>query len=171
MAKTEAGAMHKSPLGSARRSQDTPRDAISPRKPTAVDRHVGKRLRLLRQIREVSMEKLAEIVDVAPQQIQKYEVGETRISASRIFELSKIFNVPLSWFYDDLHTAASAEMDARIRHFEAPATRAEPHMNGAAETSQEELLVAYYALLTPEMRKKLIDIARMLSEVAVKQAR
>ena len=87
---------------------------MSPRKPTAIDRHVGKRLRLLRQINEVSLEKLAEIVDVAPQQIQKYEIGETRISASRIFELSKIFRVPIAWFYDDLEAAASAGVLSRI---------------------------------------------------------
>jgi len=170
MVKSEAVARRRS-SASPERDQDARRDTVSPRKPTAVDRHVGKRLRLLRQILEVSMEKLAEIVDVAPQQIQKYEVGETRISASRIFELSKIFNVPLSWFYDDLHTAAAAEMEARIRHFEASPAYAQTLSHETAEASQEELLAAYYALLTPEMRQKLIDIARVLSEVAVKQAR
>jgi transcriptional regulator with XRE-family HTH domain len=162
--------MAKSEVGARRRLGEGRRDATAARKPTAIDRHVGKRLRLLRQIREVSMEKLAELVDVAPQQIQKYEVGETRISASRIFELSKIFNVPLSWFYDDLQTAASAEMDARIRQFKAPAP-AEPQLNGTSEASQEELLATYYAMLTPEMRHKLIDIARMLSDVAAKKAK
>jgi transcriptional regulator with XRE-family HTH domain len=152
------------------RGHDADRAAASPRKPTAVDRHVGKRLRLLRQIREISMERLAEIVDVAPQQIQKYEVGETRISASRIFELSKIFNVPLSWFYDDLQAATSAEMDARIRQFETPAHPVRKDTNGGG-TSQDDLLATYYALLSPEMREKLVDIARALSEVSVKQAK
>src|SRR5260370_817365 len=83
-----------------------------PRRAAAIDKHVGKRLRLLRQINDVSLEKLAEIVDVAPQQIQKYEIGETRISASRIFELSKIFKVPVTWFYQDLEAATSAELHA-----------------------------------------------------------
>src|SRR5689334_558411 len=80
-----------------------PRDRrVSPRKATAIDKHVGKRLRRLRQINEISLERLAEIVDVAPQQIQKYEIGETRISASRIFELARIFRVSIAWFYEDL---------------------------------------------------------------------
>ena len=145
------------------------RNAVSPRKPTAVDRHVGRRLRLLRQINEMSLEKLAEIVDVAPQQIQKYEMGETRISASRIYELSKIFDVPLAWFYDDLAAATSAEMDARIKQFD---TGADVAKCSTAETSQQDLLAAYTALLTPEMRLKLVDIVRMLSEMAVnKQAK
>lgn len=170
MAKSDAGARRR-PSAGVQPSLETRRDAVSPRKPTAVDRHVGKRLRLLRQIREVSMERLAEIVEVAPQQIQKYEVGETRISASRIFELSKIFNVPLSWFYDDLQTSAAAEVEARVRQFPTP-TEVPPRATaGILGTSQDELLATYYALLTPEMRQKLIGIARVLSEVAVKQAK
>jgi len=164
MPRTEAGAR--------RRLVDQPRrgrGAVSPRKPTAIDKHVGRRLRVLRQINEMSLEKLAEIVDVAPQQIQKYEMGETRISASRIYELSKIFDVPLAWFYDDLAAAASAEMDARIKQFD---TAAEVTKGNGAETAQEDLLATYAGLLPPEVRLKLIDIVRMLSEMAVhKQAR
>jgi transcriptional regulator with XRE-family HTH domain len=141
---------------------------VSPRKPTAIDKHVGRRLRLLRQINEVSLEKLAEVVDVAPQQIQKYEIGETRISASRIFELSKIFRVPLAWFYDDLEASTSAEMYARIRRHQAgiDATERTP-----TESSQEALLASYYAQLPSDMQQKLIDIARMLSELAAGQAK
>jgi transcriptional regulator with XRE-family HTH domain len=145
------------------------RSAVSPRKPTAVDRHVGRRLRLLRQINEMSLEKLAEIVDVAPQQIQKYEMGETRISASRIYELSKIFDVPLAWFYDDLAASTAAEMDARLKQFE---TVADVTKCSTTTASHEDLLATYTALLTPEMRLKLVDFARMLSEIAVsKQAK
>jgi transcriptional regulator with XRE-family HTH domain len=141
---------------------------VSPRKPTAIDKHVGRRLRLLRQIREVSLEKLAEIVDVAPQQIQKYEIGETRISASRIFELSKIFGVPLAWFYDDLKAATSAEMYARIGRHQTGAAATE---RTATETSQEALLVTYYAQLPLEMQCKLVDFARILFELVVGQAK
>ena len=166
MPKSEAGATRR-PSGQSQRARSGRRDA-SPRKPTAIDKHVGKRLRLLRQINEVSLEKLAEIVDVAPQQIQKYEIGETRISASRIFELSKIFGVPLAWFYDDLKAATSAEMDARIKRFQTGVVATK---RSAIEASQEALLVTYYAQLTPEMQQKLIDIARVLSEVTVRQAR
>ena len=160
MPRSEAGAERRL-AGEPRRGRS--RSAVSPRKPTAVDKHVGRRLRLLRQINEVSLEKLAEAVDVAPQQIQKYEMGETRISASRIYELSKIFRVPLAWFYDDLAAATSAEMDARISQFETGADLAK---RSPAEASQEDLLATYYALLTPEMRLKLVGIARMLSEMA-----
>jgi len=143
------------------------RRGVSPRKPTAVDKHVGKRLRLLRQINEVSLEKLAEIVDVAPQQIQKYEIGETRISASRIFELSKIFCVPVAWFYHDLETTTSATVDTR---FERHRTDVDA-VDRVAEASREALLMGYYAQLLPEMQQKLVDFARMLSEVCASQTR
>lgn len=166
MPRSEAGAKRWLP-GEPQRKRSA-RSEGSPRKPTAIDRHVGKRLRLLRQINEVSLERLAEIVDVAPQQIQKYEVGETRISASRIFELSEIFGVPLAWFYDDLKAATSAEMYARIGRHQ---TGVNSMQRNASEASQEALLVTYYAQLTPEMRQKLIDIARMLSEMAAIQAK
>ena len=161
--------MHKLAKGAVRRrtgQAQRVRSGVSPRKPTAIDRHVGKRLRLLRQINEVSLERLAEIVDVAPQQIQKYEIGETRISASRIYELSNYFGVPIAWFYDDLEEATSAEMHARIGRHQADTSAVEP---AAAEASQEALLVDCYAQLPADMREKLIDFARMLSELAAGQ--
>jgi transcriptional regulator with XRE-family HTH domain len=167
MDRSEAGGLRRSSAGHAQCARSHQR-GVSPRKPTAIDRHVGKRLRLLRQINEVSLEKLAEIVDVAPQQIQKYEIGETRISASRIFELSKIFAVPLAWFYDDLEAATSAEMYARIRRHQSSVNAAD---RAATEASQEAMLVTYHAQLPPDMQTKLIDLARMLSELAVGQAK
>lgn len=166
MRRSEAGVTHM-PTGQAPRVRRGNR-AVSPRKPTAIDKHVGRRLRLLRQIREVSLEKLAAIVDVAPQQIQKYEIGETRISAARVFELSKIFDVPIAWFYDDLKAATSAEMYARIGRHQAGAGAL---AKTESEASQEALLVTYYAQLPPQMRLKLMEIARLLSELAVTHGR
>jgi transcriptional regulator with XRE-family HTH domain len=154
------------PSGQPQRARSE-RSGVSPRKPTAIDKHVGKRLRLLRQINEVSLEKLAEIVDVAPQQIQKYEIGETRISASRIFELSKIFGVPLTWFYDDLKPAASTEMYARIGRYQDGANAT---ASTSTEASQEALLITYFKRSTPDIRQKLIDLARILSELSVRHA-
>jgi transcriptional regulator with XRE-family HTH domain len=167
MPASEAGAKRR--LGQPRRRRVS---AASPRKPTAVDKHVGKRLRLLRQMRELSLERLAEIVEVAPQQIQKYEIGETRISASRIFDLARVLSVPLSWFYADLKSAASTETaahDDRAEQLsERPPSITKPD---ASDPSQGDLLATYYELLPPEMREKLVDIARILSEAAVKRPR
>jgi transcriptional regulator with XRE-family HTH domain len=161
MRRLEAAAVRK-PSGQAHRVRSGHR-GVSPRKPTAIDKHVGRRLRLLRQINEVSLEKLAEIVDVAPQQIQKYEIGETRISASRIFELSSFFRVPIAWFYDDLEAATSAEMFARIGRHQSDVNAPDPNATVASQAAQ---LANYYAQLPSDMQHKLIDFARMLSELA-----
>jgi transcriptional regulator with XRE-family HTH domain len=161
----EAGAKRRLGQLRRRRSDGSP---VSPRKPTAVDKHVGKRLRLLRQMRELSLERLAEAVEVAPQQIQKYEIGETRISASRIFELARALSVPLSWFYADLRTVASAESGPPNGAAEGAGVAAGPE---APDAAQADLLATYYELLTPEMREKLVDIARIMSEVAIKRPR
>ena len=116
----------------------------------------------------MSLDKLADVVDVAPQQIQKYEIGETRISASRIFELSKIFGVPLAWFYDNLEASTSAEMYARIGRHQ---TNSNASMDRAVtELSQEAQLLSYFSQLAPDMRQKLIDIARALYAPAEGQA-
>jgi transcriptional regulator with XRE-family HTH domain len=163
MPASEAGTKRR--LGQPRQRRS---GAASPRKPTAVDKHVGKRLRLLRQMRELSLERLAGIVEVAPQQIQKYEVGETRISASRMFELSRVLSVPLSWFYADLKTSAATETAAQNGGTENAELAPKPD---APDPSQEDLLVTYFELLTPEMREKLIDIARIMSEVGGKRPR
>ena len=70
-------------------------------KPHPIDVHVGKRLRLLRLSAGMSQTQLAEAVGVTFQQVQKYEKGSNRISASRLFELASILGVDISFFFKD----------------------------------------------------------------------
>jgi len=67
-----------------------------------VDAHVGKRLRQRRQSLNLSQEKLANILGLTFQQVQKYENGSNRISASRLFEIAKALNAPIAFFFDGL---------------------------------------------------------------------
>ncbi len=69
-------------------------------KPDIVDVHVGKRLRVRRSLLGLSQEKLAEAIGLTFQQVQKYERGVNRISAGRLYQLSKILEVPISYFYE-----------------------------------------------------------------------
>ena len=71
-----------------------------------VDVHVGKRIRERRLSIEMSQVRLAEISGVRFQQIQKYELGVNRVSASRLWEISKGLHVPISYFFDGLDTDA-----------------------------------------------------------------
>ncbi len=68
----------------------------------AVDVHVGKRLKQIRTLRRMSQTDVAKRLDLSFQQIQKYEIGSNRVAASRLFELSRIFDVPTSYFFEGL---------------------------------------------------------------------
>src|SRR3974390_1298025 len=71
------------------------------RKPNPVDIHVGSRVRYRRMIVGMSQEKLGEKMNLTFQQIQKYEKGTNRIGASRLFQLSRILDVPVGYFFED----------------------------------------------------------------------
>jgi transcriptional regulator with XRE-family HTH domain len=67
-----------------------------------VDLHVGKRLKQIRTLRRMSQTDVAKRLELSFQQIQKYEIGSNRIAASRLFDLSRILDVPTSYFFDGL---------------------------------------------------------------------
>ena len=72
------------------------------RDPNFVDLHVGSRLRMRRQLVGMSQEKLGELLGITFQQVQKYEKGANRISASRLYFAAKILAVPVQFFFEDL---------------------------------------------------------------------
>lgn len=67
-----------------------------------VDVHVGKKIKQMRALRRLSQTDVAQKLNLSFQQIQKYEIGSNRVAASRLYELSKIFGVPTSYFFDGL---------------------------------------------------------------------
>ncbi len=72
-----------------------------------VDKHVGDRLRQLRALRGIAQTALADQIGVTFQQIQKYEKGANRISASRLWRISRVLDVPISSFFEGIPTARS----------------------------------------------------------------
>jgi transcriptional regulator with XRE-family HTH domain len=74
----------------------------NPKRVGGVDRHVGSRLRQLRKARGVSQEALAQQLGVTVQQFQKYERGESRIDASRLFDIAHLLDVPVAAFFEGL---------------------------------------------------------------------
>lgn len=79
---------------------------ICPRK---IDEHIAERLRVRRSLLGMSMEILAEKVELTYQQIQKYETAKNRISASRLFQFGIILEVPVSYFYEGLYAGDPLE--------------------------------------------------------------
>ena len=72
------------------------------RDPNFVDVHVGSRMRMRRQLIGMSQEKLGELLGITFQQVQKYEKGANRISASRLFYAAKTLGVPVQFFFEEL---------------------------------------------------------------------
>ncbi|WP_417467975.1 helix-turn-helix domain-containing protein [Maricaulis sp.] len=75
---------------------------VNPRVPNPVDMHVGSRIRLRRQLMKMSQEKLGDELGVTFQQVQKYERGANRVGASRLYRLSRVLEVPVQFFFEDL---------------------------------------------------------------------
>lgn len=73
-----------------------------------VDVHVGKKIKQMRALRRLSQTDVAQKLNLSFQQIQKYEIGSNRVAASRLYELSQIFGVPTSYFFEGLHDTESA---------------------------------------------------------------
>lgn len=77
-----------------------------------VDIHVGKKLKHLRVLRGLTQTDVANGLNISFQQVQKYELGRNRISASRLFELANILDVPPAYFFDGLDDDKSAQSSA-----------------------------------------------------------
>ncbi|WP_291205144.1 helix-turn-helix domain-containing protein [Hyphomonas sp.] len=117
------------------------------------DLHVGKRLRRRRRLLGMTQQELASQVGVRFQQIQKYECGANRITASRLFDLSRAMNVTVQYFFDGMPTAnpmPNAANDAE-------------QMEGDILSQKEtlELVRAYYRL-GERPRKRLLELAKAL---------
>ena len=84
-----------------------------------IDTHVGQRLRLRRKILSLSQTVLVEAIGLTFQQIQKYERGANRIGASRLFELSEVLDVPVSYFFDDMPPEIAGEPKAVAANIDA----------------------------------------------------
>lgn len=90
------------------------------RPPNPIDIFVGQRVRMARLMAKMSQEKLGDALGISFQQIQKNEKGANRVAASRLQQLSKILQVPVSWFFDEKSNGHKAEADIVTRMVTAP---------------------------------------------------
>lgn len=120
-----------------------------------VDVHVGKRIRHRRWMNGTTQQQLAEKVGIKFQQIQKYETGMNRVSASRLWDIANVLGVPVSFFFEGIEASSS---DAELGAADMPS-------DILTDKEALELLRSYYAI--PEnQRRRLFDLARVLSEAA-----
>jgi len=110
----------------------------------------------------MSQEKLAQALGLTFQQVQKYERGTNRVGSSRLYELSKILDVPIPFFFDEMpaEIAATARGGNGNGGFAEAAAAYEPDTLAKRETL--ELVRAYYRIKSPRVRKKVFDLAKTL---------
>ena len=126
----------------------------------AIDLHVGKRVRERRVELGMSQKTLAQAVGISFQQLQKNERGTNRIGASRMFELSKIFEVPISYFFDGLPPQPAIKLAISRRAAAQNRAAYAPDLMNAKET--RELIDAYYAIADRKARRHLVTLIRGL---------
>jgi len=114
--------------------------------PHPIDVLVGRRARVCRTLEGMSQSAVAERLGLTFQQLQKYEKGHNRISASRLYELAQIFDVPVSYFYEGMEAGKGAPDETLTNR----------------ETL--ELVKAYYAISDPAVR----DSIRKLTQAAAR---
>ncbi len=123
------------------------RRTIQEHGPHPTDVHVGSRVRVRRTMLGMSQEKLGESVGLTFQQMQKYERGMNRIGASRLYELSGVLGVPVSYFFEGLD-------DARSKGGEDTLTKRETL----------ELVKAYYGIKSNKMRERLFELTKTIAK-------
>lgn len=119
-----------------------------------VDVHVGKRIRHRRWMVGMTQQQLGESVGIKFQQIQKYETGMNRVSASRLWDISSALEVPINFFFEGIEDE-SVSIDDLM----------EPQSKGDLLADKEalELVRSYYAI-PEQQRRRLFDLARVLSD-------
>jgi transcriptional regulator with XRE-family HTH domain len=129
--------------------------------PNLTDVQVGARVRLRRKMLGLSQEELGELIGLTYQQVQKYEHGANRIGASRLHELSRVLDVPVTFFFDDTDpvrapaTGGFAELP--------PEALSDPLRN--PETI--DLVRAYFTIDNVAVRRRLLDLAKALAAGSV----
>jgi transcriptional regulator with XRE-family HTH domain len=123
-----------------------------------VDVHVGKRIRHRRWLVGMTQQQLAEQVGIKFQQIQKYETGANRVSASRLWDIADALEVPVSFFFEGI--------DAEQETPEEPATAAAAMPADILGDKEALDLVRSYYAIPENQRRRLFELARVLSDVA-----
>jgi transcriptional regulator with XRE-family HTH domain len=149
-------------------SKETPEPSGFESLPSPIDVHVGSRIRLRRTLVGASLEALGEALGLTYQQVQKYERGANRVGASRLFDISRVLNVPILFFFEDMPegmdaTAMSAprgRVRAGVEEREPPSYR---EANNLTKRETLELVRAYYRITEPAVRKRMFDLMKSLA--------
>lgn len=149
--------------------------------PGPTDVHIGNRIRLRRTLMGLSQEKLGEALGLTFQQVQKYERGANRVSASRLHDIARVLDVPVGFFYDDMPgtpsrpVMQSASMQPVMGFAETQAQFGAPSPKSMtagldpadlalfARKDAVELVRAFYGIPDAAVRRKMLDLVRSMA--------
>lgn len=136
--------------------------------PNPVDVHVGSRVRLRRTLLGMSQEKLGEAIGLTFQQVQKYERGANRVGASRLFDLSRVLDVPVGFFFEEMSDDVAASSPAQWPGSGRPVP--EQELDPMVKRETLELVRAYYKIGEPSVRKRLFEMTKALATASSSSA-
>ncbi len=128
--------------------------------PHPVDVHVGGRLRIRRTLLGLSQTSLADAIGLTFQQVQKYERGTNRMGSSRLYDIARILDVPVRYFFEEMPAEIAANSPAQRRHMAKgpPDYKSDP----MAKRETLELVRAYYKISNPQVRKRLFEMTKAI---------
>lgn len=135
--------------------------------PHPVDVNVGKRIKMRRSMLGLSQEKLADEVDLTFQQIQKYERAANRVSASKLYDFSKVLGVPVDYFYQGLEKSSAAlaglsDNDQDSFKTDGPNEEFDESKMFSKETL--DLLREYYSIDDPKKRRDVYNLIKTFAK-------
>ncbi len=136
------------------------------RRPSPVDMHVGEQVRLRRKLLGMTQTDLADALGLTFQQVQKYESGTNRIGAGRLYDLARVLDVPVNFFFEDMPPEVAAISPATKRRGKAKKpTGYEPDLMVKRETL--EFVRAYYQIEDANVRQRVRELTKVLGPAGV----
>lgn len=118
----------------------------------AIDTHIGRRLRALRTQRGLSLEAVAEIIEVTQQQMSRYELGKQKLTADQLFRLGRGLDVPIAWFFQAFEEDPQELQRLQVAlHEECSA-----YLAATDKDKEQAMLSAWRALPTPVQRERVL---------------
>ncbi len=124
-----------------------------------IDRHVGSRLRMRRNMVGISQDELGKAVGITFQQIQKYERGTNRIGSSRLYEIAKVLNVPVSFFFEQFSDEEGGEKATAFAENQGDSYESESCYSNKETMA---LIQAYYRITDVRIRQKVLALIKSL---------
>ena len=138
-----------------------------------IDKHVGHQLRVMRTLRGLSQDKLGQMMGLTFQQIQKYERGMNRIGVSRLYDLSRVLDVSVTYFFENMSANASVVKPTMAMTGSSSSAVAPVRESVADAVDRQDILIkretlelvrAYHGISNEALRKRVFELCKALAD-------